>query len=86
MILSLYLRVYLQTLKLLLSAGGTLLFRKLKDEGVRSHNTVYERDRVPEFLCCCSKLKTNVLTVMLHLNSANKESGDKQIWLRGNVE
>lgn len=27
--------------------------------------------------------KTNVLTVLLHLNSANKESEDEQIWLRG---
>lgn len=69
---------------ILLSAGGTLSFRKLKERIVYTcgHNTIRER----EFLCCCSsKLKTNVLTDMLHFNPVNKESGDNQIWLKGNM-
>lgn len=77
MILSLCLLVYLHKLNLLLMARGTLSFRKLREEVICGHNiTLSERESF-------SELKTNVLTVMLCLNWVNKESGDKQTWLRG---
>lgn len=46
MILNLYLHVYLQKQNLLLSAGWTLSFRKLTEDGTCDHKSVYPRESV----------------------------------------
>lgn len=61
---------------------GTSSFRKHREEDACGRNTGQSEREV---FCCGNEFKTNVLTVMLRLNSVNKESRDKQIWLRGNV-